>query len=365
MARSPLTTSLPWHIEYSAIIDVRSPTEYATDHIPGAVNLPVLNDSERVEVGTIYKQRSPFAASKRGAALISRNIAFFLETYFRDRDKDFHPLLYCWRGGKRSTSLAIVLSQIGWTVTILEGGYRTYRRFVRDRLQTLPQHFQFCVLCGMTGTGKTRILQALAAAGSQVLDLEAIAQHRGSLLGQLWANAPDQVAERPTPQPSQKYFETCLLAQLETLTPERPIWVESESHKIGKIYLPMSLWQQIQSARGVEIIVPLAQRVEGLLRDYPHLMAHPEFLKSKLQRLRGRYSNDTVDQWEKWIDTAQWEALVSTLLETHYDPAYRRSLPRLFPHLNGPPLRLENWQAGAIAAVVEQLQKFERSGLQI
>lgn len=202
----PKYTQQPWTETYSEIIDVRSPSEFTQDRIPTAINLPVLDDAERAEVGTIYKQ-SPFAARKKGAALVAKNISQHLVEYFASKDKDYRPLVYCWRGGQRSNSMASVLSQIGWQVTVIEGGYKTYRTYVREQLEKLPENFNYKLLCGLTGSGKTYILRQLKQRGAQVLDLEAIANHRGSLLGEEWTG-------KPASQPSQKYFESLLLHQL-------------------------------------------------------------------------------------------------------------------------------------------------------
>jgi tRNA 2-selenouridine synthase len=189
---------------FSEVVDVRSPAEFAEDHIPGAINRPVLNDAERERVGTIYKQVNPFEARKLGAALVSRNIARHIDEHFVGKGKDYRPLVYCWRGGQRSGSLALVLNQIGFRVSVLHGGYKTYRGEVMDGLRDLPKRFDFRILAGATGSGKTRVLRALAEAGGQVLDLEAIACHRGSLLG----------SEPDAPQPAQRWFESQLHQQL-------------------------------------------------------------------------------------------------------------------------------------------------------
>jgi tRNA 2-selenouridine synthase len=230
----PTYTKQPWAETYSEIIDVRSPSEYEEDHIPGAINLPVLDDTERAQVGTIYKQDSPFTARKIGAALVSKNISQHLSQHFAAKGKDYHPLIYCWRGGQRSNSMALVLTQIGWRVTLVEGGYKTYRTYVRNQLEQLPEKFTYRILCGLTGSGKTYILRKMHLSGFQVLDLEALGNHRGSLLGEEWDN-------RPSPQPSQKYFESLLLQKLQSFNPSETVWVESESNKIGQVYLPISL----------------------------------------------------------------------------------------------------------------------------
>ena len=145
--------------QFDAIIDVRSPAEFALDHIPGAINCPVLNNEERAEIGTLYKQVSPFAAKKLGAAIVSRNIALHLEQSFLDFPREWRPLIYCWRGGERSGALTHVLNRIGWKAMQLEGGYQGFRRVVIDDLEHAAKQFDFQVICGMTGSGKTRILQ--------------------------------------------------------------------------------------------------------------------------------------------------------------------------------------------------------------
>ena len=217
--------------EFDEIIDVRTPAEFAEDHIPGAINCPVLSDEERITVGTLYKQVSPFEARKAGAALVAKNIAHHLQTRFHDRPKSWRPLIYCWRGGQRSGAMSIILSQVGWAAHKLEGGYKTYRRDVLEKLEALPQSFTFRVICGPTGSGKSRLLNALAESGQQVLDLEMLAKHRGSVLGKL----PEQA------QPSQKWFDSALLQAMQSLDPARPVFVEAESNKIGQITLPPAL----------------------------------------------------------------------------------------------------------------------------
>lgn len=321
--RSPFLTRDFWTENYSEIIDVRSEAEYTEDCIPKAINLPVLNNEERDRVGTIYKQISTFAARKIGASLVAQNIAYHLSSHFADKEEDYCPLIYCWRGGQRSHSLALVLSQIGWRVTVLEGGYQTYRASVREQLATLPQQFNYTVLCGLTGTGKTQILQRMSQQGMQVLDLEKLARHRGSLLGQEW---DDRLAS----QPSQKYFESLLVRELQQCDRAKTIWIESESHKIGKNYLPQELWHKMKQSPCLEVRLPLEKRVTGLLEQYPHFTEHPDILKEKLQRLKSCYGKEKLQQWFDWCDRKQWRRLVEDLLLYHYDPAYQRSLSRLF-----------------------------------
>ena len=326
MPRSPNYTEQPWTKTYSEIIDVRSGSEFTEDHIPGAINLPVLNDVERAKVGTLYKQVCPFEARKVGASLVAQNIARYLDSHLAAKDKRYHPLIYCWRGGQRSNSMALVLSQIGWQVTVLQGGYKTYRTYVRAQLEQLPQQFTYQVLCGLTGSGKTYILHQLAKRGVQVLDLEGLANHRGSLLGQEWEG-------KPAPQPSQKSFESQILQKLQSFDVSKPVWVEAESNKIGQVYLPPSLWQQMKQANCVEVQFPQAARIEWLLQEYPHLITHPDLLKQKLKRLKSRYGRDKINEWYDLIDAGKWHTLVDDLLTFHYDPAYMRSLGQCYVHV--------------------------------
>ncbi len=343
----PIYTQQPRAETYSEIIDVRSKSEFAEDRIPAAINLPVLDDDERAEVGTIYKQINPFTARKKGAALVAKNISEHLTTHFANKDKDYHPLVYCWRGGQRSNSMATVLSQIGWRVTVLEGGYKTYRAYVRQQLEYLPAKFTYKVLCGLTGSGKTHILRQLQQRGAQVLDLEALANHRGSLLGEEWQ-------EKPTPQPSQKYFESLLLQQLQNFDVNKTVWLESESNKIGRVYLPLSLWQKMKQASCVEIQLPIATRVNFLLQEYPYLVNNPVFLKAKLELIKSRIGKQKLNQWYQFIDSEQWEEFVKNLLICHYDPTYCQSIERDFTNVEKL-LHLANLSDDSIKQILDKL----------
>ena len=301
---------------FDEIIDVRSPGEFAEDHIPGAINLPVLNDAERALVGTQYKQVSSFEAKKIGAALVSRNIAQHLDTWFADKPKSYRPLVYCWRGGSRSGSMTHILQKIGFPAMQLEGGYKAYRRHVVAELASLPSRLTYRVVCGPTGSGKSRLLQALASQGAQVLDLEMLAAHRGSLLGAL----PDQA------QPPQKSFESAIWSALSGFDPARPVFVESESKKIGALRVPEALITAMHASRCVRLEVPLAARVRLLMEEYPHFLRDPETLNNQLAHLARLRGNDTVAAWQALANQQAWDQLVATLLEQHYDPAYLKSL---------------------------------------
>lgn len=303
---------------FDEILDARSPAEYAEDHLPGAINVPTLDDDERALVGTVYKERSSFEAKRLGAPLAARNIAQHIEERFAQRPRGWRPLVYCWRGGGRSGSLVHVLRQIGWDAQRLDGGYKAFRRQVVADLERLPQQFRYHVICGATGSGKSRLLEALAHAGAQVLDLEVLAAHRGSVLGDL----PD------APQPSQKSFDTALWTGLSGFDPKRPVYVESESKKVGNLRVPDSLIGLMRDARCFRLEAPAELRVALLLEEYAHFVGRPDALMAKLELLRDLHGAERIAQWKDHLARGAWPALVHDLLESHYDPAYRRSLSR-------------------------------------
>ncbi len=314
--------------QFDELIDVRSPSEFALDHIPGAINLPVLYDEERVRVGTQFKQESSFAAKKTGASLIARNIAYHIETKLSSRLKEWRPLIYCWRGGNRSASLAHVLRQIGWQSETLDGGYKAYRRHVVSELEQLPATLNFRIVCGPTGSGKTRVLQHLALLGGQVLDLEELASHRGSVLG----NIPD------CEQPTQKFFESSVWRLLRGFRAERPVFVEAESKKIGNLRVPESLIAHMWKSPSLRIEIPMSARVDFLLCDYAHFLQNFEDLKAKLSCLNSLHGTNKIEEWLKLAAASKWPALVEQLLVEHYDPAYQRSTLSHYPNLTKSPV---------------------------
>ncbi len=314
---------------YPDRIDVRSPSEYAIDHLPGAVNLPVLDDDERKVVGTLHAQDSEFAARRHGAALVARNVARILESHCRSRPREWAPVVYCWRGGKRSASLTHVLNEIGWRAVQLEGGYQTWRRHVVSMLTTLPNRFRYVVVCGLTGSGKSRLLAALRAGGAQVLDLENLARHRGSLLGDLPGDA----------QPSQKAFETGLVTALAELDPARPVYVESESRKIGTVQVPDAVLDTMRAAACVRVETPQPLRVALLKEDYAHYLSDPSLFADNLSPLVPVHGRKTIERWVAAAARGDFDTLIEELLSLHYDPTYGRSMQRNFPR-HGEALRV-------------------------
>ena len=320
LKRITATDALAGLAGFDAIVDARSESEYAEDHLPGALNWPVLNDAERALVGTEYKQISPFDARKRGAALAALNIARHVQNHVMPHGRGWRPLVYCWRGGQRSGSLALVLDQIGFVVHVLEGGYREFRRAVLAELLTLPAGLQFRVLCGRTGSAKSRLLQTLSQAGAQVLDLEALACHRGSVLGLV----PGQQ------QPSQKAFETQLWQALRAFDPARPVFAEGESRTIGRLRVPEALLLRLRGSPCVQLQLGLAPRVAFLLDDYAHFVLDVEAFCERLGALRELRGAAVVDRWQTLARAGELPLVVQELLTDHYDPFYLRSMQRNF-----------------------------------
>ncbi len=300
--------------QYDMIIDVRSPGEFVEDHVPGAVNLPVLDDEERARVGTTYVQESRFLARRMGAALVAKNIGHHLETALAHEAPDFKPLIYCWRGGQRSNSMALVLAQVGWRVVVLKGGYKTYRRAVQKRLYDDELGLKLVLLDGGTGCGKTEMLHSVGRRGVQVLDLENLALHRGSLFGAL--------AGRP--QPSQKWFESTLMKRLAGLDPTRPVLIEAESNKIGNRTLPPALWRAMERAPRIELSAPLEKRAEYLVGRYQDVVLNRELLERVLSQLEVYPGRKQLANWRELADAGQYLELVQQVVQRHYDPAYAR-----------------------------------------
>jgi tRNA 2-selenouridine synthase len=302
---------------FDDIIDVRAPAEWAEDHVPGAINLPVLDDAERARVGTVFKQVSPFTARKMGAALVARNAARHLEGALADKPGGWRPLVYCWRGGQRSGSFASILSQIGWRVDLIAGGYKSYRGLVVDRLYHQPFPSPVILLDGNTGSGKTALLHLLADRDVQILDLEGLARHRGSLFGAMAGG-----------QPSQKAFESALAVQVTRLDPSRPVVIEAESSKIGDCRVPVAVWKAMVAAQRVEIQASPEARAGFLVAHYPDMVADPVVLGETLDALRALQPADRIAQWQAMAATGAHQDLAAALMRHHYDPRYARHRER-------------------------------------
>jgi tRNA 2-selenouridine synthase len=316
----PAAEALARLASFSAIIDARSEGEHAEDHLPGAINWPSLNNAERIRVGTLYKQVSPFEAQKIGAALVARNIAGHIEREVMDKPKSWQPLIYCWRGGKRSNSLALILGQIGFKVFLLEGGYKAFRAAMLSDLPVQVARLEFRVICGPTGSGKTRLLQALVEAGAQVLDLEALASHRSSVLGVI----PGQ------PQPTQKRFDTLVWDALRHFDPARPVFVEAESKKVGNLTVPESLILAMRASPCLLLQLTDDERVALLLEDYAFFANDAEFFCQRLDALTTLRGKAVVEGWKALVRAGDVKPVVRELLFKHYDPGYATSTRRNF-----------------------------------
>jgi tRNA 2-selenouridine synthase len=305
---------------FSTIIDARSESEYALDRLPDAVNWPTLNDQERHDIGTLYVQTSAFEAKKRGAAVAAKNIAAHIEREVLNLPKNWKPLVYCWRGGKRSGSLALILSEIGFDVTLIDGGYKAFRSAIVADTEQLATQFNYRVICGPTGSGKTRLLQALAREGAQVLDLEALAEHRSSVLGLIPG----------TQQPSQKQFDMRIWHALRQLDGSRTVWVESESKKVGNVSIPEALIAAMRASPCARVELSVQERVKLLLEDYAFFAQDPEFFAKRLDVLRDLRGHTVINGWQEKIRAGDVAQVVQELLELHYDPGYLSSTRRNF-----------------------------------
>jgi tRNA 2-selenouridine synthase len=315
---------------WDTVIDVRTHEEFVDDHLPGAINLPVLDEAERHQVGYTYKQESPFPAKRMGAALILRHIADMLERDFADKPREWKPLVYCWRGGKRSGTLTHLLNEVGWKAQQLEGGYKTFRTMVLEELTHAPA-VKFQVVAGPTGSGKTRLLKALTQVGAQVLDLEALANHRGSLLGDVGV------------QPSQKWFESQVWAALRAFDPARLVYVESESKKIGNVTVPEALMAAMRASPCLRVDTPDTVRVRLLDEEYRALLLDTPRFEARVKHLIPLRGAETISRWIAYSTAGDFDTLTLELLHQHYDPAYMRSIHTNFPdYKTAPPIHIES-----------------------
>jgi tRNA 2-selenouridine synthase len=332
--------------EFSTIIDARSQGEHALDHVPGAVNWPSLDNDERILIGTMYKQVDAFEAKKRGAALAARNIAAHIEREVLDKPKGWKPLVYCWRGGNRSGALATILGAIGFQVTLIEGGYKAWRAALVDDLPPQVRRLQFRVVCGPTGSGKTRLLHALSAQGAQVLDLEGLARHRSSVLGHIPG----------VEQPSQKRFDSLVWEALQAFDPARPVFVESESKKVGNLRVPDALIEAMRASPCIDLQLPDEERVELLMEEYDFFVKDSDHFCQRLEALTELRGKAVVGEWIEKVRAGRTKDVVLELLKLHYDPTYAASIARNFQRFgDAEPLTLESGSADAMQRAAHQL----------
>jgi tRNA 2-selenouridine synthase len=316
----PATEALHRLREFDTVIDARSEDEHALDHLPGAINWPTLNNAERIQIGTMYKQVNAFEAKKRGAALAARNIAAHIEREVIDKPKGWKPLVYCWRGGNRSGALATILGAIGFQVTLVEGGYKAWRAALVDDLPAQVQRLHYRVVCGPTGSGKTRLLHALAAQGAHVLDLEGLARHRSSVLGHIPG----------VEQPSQKRFDSLIWEALQAFDPGRPVFIESESKKVGNLRVPDALIDAMRASPCIDLQLPDDERVALLMEDYDFFVKDSDFFCQRLEALTELRGKAVVGEWIEKVRAGRTREVVLALLKLHYDPTYAASISRNF-----------------------------------
>jgi tRNA 2-selenouridine synthase len=332
--------------QFDAVIDARSEDEHALDHIPGAINWPTLDNAERITIGTMYKQVNAFEAKKRGAAIAARNIATHIEREGIDKPRSWKPLVYCWRGGNRSGALATILGAIGFHVTLIEGGYKAWRAALVDDIAAIAPKLNYRVICGPTGSGKTRLLQTLAEQGAQVLDLEALANHRSSVLGHIPG----------LPQPSQKRFDSLIWDALRRFDPARPVFVESESKKVGNVRVPDALIDRMRDSPCIDLKLPNSERVALLLEDYDFFVTNPVHFCDRLQALVELRGKAVVDGWVEKVIGGKTPDVVLELLTNHYDPMYAASIKRNFKqHGLASVAVLENRSGEALFALAQRL----------
>ena len=298
--------------KFDTIIDARSPLEFAEDHIVGAINCPVLSDLERQKVGTIYKKESSFKAKIIGSSLTAKNIAFHIENKFMEKKGSWQPLIYCWRGGQRSKAFSIVLSEVGWRTNQLKGGYKEFRNQVINFLDNIGPKLKITLISGKTGSAKTKILKSIENEGGQILDLEGLANHKGSLLGKI----PDLI------QPSQKFFESLIFNKIQNLNLKDKIYIEAESSKIGNIHIPKSIWKKMINSPRIEISANVELRAKFLISDYDYMCNDPTLINPIIKGLKNRLSKKLFDEWTNLIDRKKWFDLTKSFLENHYDPSY-------------------------------------------
>jgi tRNA 2-selenouridine synthase len=292
------------------LLDVRSPGEYAQGHIPGALNFPLFSDAERAAVGTLYKQVGKEAAVLKGLEFVGPKLADFVRQAAK-LAPNRRLAVHCWRGGQRSGSMAMLLRAAGFEVCTLAGGYKSYRQLVLDSFHEIA--FPFRVLGGRTGSGKSKVLRVLRQMGARVLDLEALAHHKGSSFG--------AIGEKP--QPTVEQFENTLHHALQTFEPGQPVWVENESRSIGRVYIPEGVWKHMKSGVLINIEIPLEARLQNLLADYAD--CDKLILRDAFERIGKRLGGQSLKEALEALDADDIRTAAAIALR-YYDKTYQHCL---------------------------------------
>ncbi|MAG77952.1 tRNA 2-selenouridine(34) synthase MnmH [archaeon] len=289
------------------IVDVRSPIEFKEDHIPNAINIPLFSNEERAIVGTIYKKEGKDDAINKGLEFLSPKLPEMIKQY---KELKQPITIYCFRGGMRSNSIASLLKSLGFKVKVLEGGYKTYRKKVRDELENFKIKPKIYVLYGLTGSGKTEILNQL----NNSLDLEGLAQHRGSVFG--------DINLKPN---SQKMFESLLLKKLNELQKEETIFIEGESRKIGKVQIPLAIWQQMQKAKKIKVVNSIQDRINRIDKEYCNKI-DIDLFSSKLDQIEKYLGKKKVVDLKLLLKENKLKEFIKILLLNYYDKLYAHTV---------------------------------------
>ena len=313
-----LEAALKYRQQQALLVDVRSPAEYCEASIPGAINVPLFSNDERAEIGTLYKQQGKMTARRRGVTIAAPKIPDFVNQIESARGLSTLPvIIFCWRGGMRSLAMTSFMNLAGIPARQLIGGHKAFRRIVCDYFDEYPWP-KIYVLRGLTGIGKTRILQQLEKQGQPVIDLEKIANHRGSAFGSLGLGE----------QPGQKQFEARLWARLHELRDSPYLITEGESRHIGRRAVPPRFHQAMQQQPSLWLTTSMKLRTEVILADYPDLeQLHPAIARA-LNSLRERLGNKSVDQLQHLLEAESWHLLITRLMQDYYDPLYLHTKPQ-------------------------------------
>lgn len=329
--------------EFKIILDVRSPAEFEKGHIPRAINFPLFNNEERAIIGTLFKQVGAEQAMLKGLDLIGPKMGTFA-VKAKEIIKDKSCLIHCWRGGKRSSSMSWLLNNFNLKTSVLKGGYKSYRKEVRNQLQQIK--VQYIVLGGRTGSGKTSILKALKERGEQIIDLEGLANHKGSAFG--W------IGERE--QPSIEQFENQLLDQILSLDLAKHVWIENESRTIGSVYLPEGFWQNMKSSPLINIEVPETARIKNLVSSYS--LDNQEELNQSFKRIKKRIGDKAYRDALELVANGDFKEAASVAL-TYYDKTYKH----LLDTNKSPNIILETFKTGDPENISMELIKIRKQKL--